>query len=96
MLSHKNIEDVEKLIAEKGFWELRDEWRISTVTVLRIEKINDNGEIKYKALAKCDHEFICFCPTIPRAFEFIEIYEDLIQKLWLSNGWPSWSSKSIL
>jgi len=96
LISEKKIDDIETQINQNGYWELKDEWRISTVTVMRIEQVKMNNIINYKVSVKCDQEFTCVCPVLTRAIEFLELYEDLIQKTWASNGWPSWTTKKQL
>ena len=95
MISQKNYDDIQRQVNEKGFWEMKDEWRISTVTVLCIEKVERYNKLAYKVSAECDHTFICYCPTVARAIEFLEIFEDLIQSLWSTCGWASWITKTV-
>ncbi|MBK6913741.1 MAG: hypothetical protein IPH11_08730 [Ignavibacteriales bacterium] len=45
MISQKKIDDIETQINQNGYWEMKNEWRISTVTVMRIEQIKTNNII---------------------------------------------------
>ena len=83
------LEEIIKSIAEKGFWMASEEWRISTVTQMRIEPIEIYGGKYYKVSVKCDSEHVCYCPTIERAAEFLGVFEQFIMDLLWTLGWPS-------
>jgi hypothetical protein len=87
---------IQNVLAEKGVWEEFVEWRISTITELRIEIISKNDTTWYQVKVTCDQEFQCCCPTLERAIEFMSIYESLIPELFASHGWPSWTSKTTM
>jgi hypothetical protein len=88
--------DIRKAIEEKGRYHDAIEWRISTVTELSVEPVEERGKRWFRASAKCDHEFTCHAPTIERAAQFLRIYEQLIADMLYAVGWPSWASKTKL
>lgn len=87
---------IQQTLAEKGVWEEFIEWRISTITELRIRTVLKNEVIWYQVRVACDQEFQCCCPTLERAIEFMSIYESLIPELFTNQGWPSWASKTTM
>jgi len=89
----EEIKEVEKEIAEKGFWEKSVEWRISTVTTLRIEPQHKNGEKWFITTVKCEQEVMIPAKTIERAIIFSKVYKDFQMELWHELGWASWTKK---
>jgi hypothetical protein len=83
-------------IEEKGHWVAFVEWRISTVTELKVHPIKNpvdkHGPNWFEVTVKCDSEHICHCPTIERGVEFLGIFERLVSDLFWSVGWPSWAT----
>ena len=84
--------EIEAAIQARGFWEREEEWRISTVTVSRVESIQLRGETWYRVKVKCDAEMVAECPTIARAAEFVGVFEQLSKDLFWTLGWPGWVS----
>ncbi len=87
---------VSAAILEKGYWEEHEEWRISTVTTLRIEPVDKDGTRWSKVTVSCDASMTAHCPTIDRAIEFAGMFERLHQDLFWTVGWPSWASPDQL
>jgi hypothetical protein len=83
--------EIREAIEKNGFWEGCFEWRIFTVTEMRVDPVEREGKIWYQVKVKCDSEHICQCPTIERAVEFLGVFEKLVQDLFWSLGWPSWA-----
>ena len=71
---NNRILQIEKMIKEKGYWAESYEWRMSTFTEMRIEPINKDDVMWFKVRVVCDHEWVCHCPNIERAVEFLGIY----------------------
>jgi hypothetical protein len=90
------VGEIKAAIAEKGFWEDFVEWRMSTVTELRIDLVQRDGKPWFRVRVACDHEMICYCQTIERAVEFLCVYERLIADLFWTLGWPSWAEADRL
>ena len=88
--------EIRASIEEKGYWEDFVEWRISTVTEMRVEQVERDGKQWYKVRVACDHEWVCHCPTLERAVEFLCIYERLMADLFWVEGWPSWAAANRL
>lgn len=93
---HTRVLEIKAAIAEKGYWEDFVEWRIFTVTERRIERIEKDGRPWFRVRVACDHEMICYCPTIERAVEFLGVYERLIADMFWTLGWPSWATADKL
>lgn len=97
-----DIEAIRRAIAEHGFWESFDEWRISTVTEKRIEPLKRAGpdwfkdQTWFRVKVACDHEFVCHSPTLERAVEFLGTYEELIVDMFYTLGWPGWAERHKL
>ncbi len=85
------VRDVAAAIERFGFWEDHVEWRISTVTTLRIDPEVTDGRRWYRVRVVCDGEMTCRTPTIERAVEFMTVYERLTADLFWTFGWPSWA-----
>ena len=72
------------------------EWRISTVTEMRVHPIKNpldqHGPKWFEVAVKCDSEHICRCPTVERTVESLGIFERLVADLFWSVGWPSWAT----
>ena len=90
------IADVRAAIDQRGFWEDFCEWRISTVTHLRIESFERESEKWFRVHVACDHVMSTECPTLERAVEFLGVYERLIMDLFWTLGWPSWAERGKL
>ncbi len=88
--------EIQASIEEKGYWEYFVEWRISTVTEMRVEPVERGGKQWYKVRVACDHEWACHCPTIGRAVEYLGIYERLMADLFRTVGWPSRAAANML
>ena len=93
--TRRSLDAIRDAIEQRGYWEEMLEWRISTVTALRIER-TAHSEPRFLVRAECDNKFETVCPTIERALEFLGIYERLIQDLYWTVGWPSCASKQKL
>lgn len=87
------IQDVEKQIAAKGFWEQNTEWRISTVMTSKIKPQDKDGEKWFITTVKCEQEVMIPAKTIERAIIFRKVYEDIQMELWHELGWASWTKK---
>lgn len=83
-------------VARTGRWQRHEEWRISTVTSLLIERTGEPGYRKYLVRVECDYVLEARCPTLSRAIEIAHLYEQLIPCFWQRYGWPSWASRSEL
>lgn len=92
----QQLPDIQQRLDERGIWEEFIEWRISTVTELRITAVLKDEVTWYQVWVNCDQEFQCCCPTLERAIEFMSIYESLMPELFVSHGWPSWASKTTM
>ena len=92
----KRIQEIGAAIQKNGFWKDFVEWRVSTVTEMRIEPVERNGKTWYRVKVKCDSEHTCHCPTIERAVEFLGVFESLTHDLFWSLGWPSWAGPKQL
>ena len=92
----EEIKEVEKQIAEKGYWEKTVEWRISTETTSRIEPKEKDGKKWFITTVKCEQEVMIPAKTIERAVIFRKVYEDFQRELWHRIGWASWSKKDKL
>lgn len=92
----KRVREIQVAIEEKGYWEDFVEWRISTVTEMRIEPVEKDGKQWFKVRVACDYEMICHCPTIERAVEFLGVYERLVADLFWTLGWASWAAPDKL
>ncbi|MBU2569024.1 MAG: hypothetical protein KJ725_03115 [Gammaproteobacteria bacterium] len=86
-------EEIQTSIEKKGYWQEYEEWRISTITEFKIEKEPFKDEMWFRVFVKCDYEFGCVCPTLDRAIEMAVMYQQLIMRLFVQVGWPSWASK---
>ena len=95
-LKRHDIEEIRQAIAQRGFWEAFDEWRISTVTEKRIDPVQRDGRTWFRVRVACDHEFVTHSPTLERAVEFLGIYDRLIIDMFYTLGWPSWAEKGRL
>jgi hypothetical protein len=92
----RSVEQIEAAIRDKGYWEDFVEWRISTVTSMRIEPVERDRKRWYRVQVKCDAEFICHCPTVERAVEFLGVFERLTADLFWTLGWPGWAAPNKL
>ena len=90
------VSEIQASIEEKGCWEESTEWRISTVTKMRVEPIEKDGMQWFRVQAECDYEMVCHCPTVERAVEFLGVYERLITDLFYTLGWASGASSDRL
>ncbi len=88
--------EVREAIDRSGRWERHEEWRISTVTSLLIERTGEPGYRRYRVQVECDYVLEARCPTLSRAIEIAHVYERLVPRLWQAHGWPSWASRSQL
>lgn len=87
------ILDVEKQIAENGFWEQHTEWRISTVTSSKIEPQIKDGQKWFIVTVKCEQEVMIPGKTIERAIVFKKVHEHFQAEIWSKLGWASWTQK---
>jgi|SRR6185437_5491112 hypothetical protein len=79
-------------INQAGKWEKVEEWRISTSFKSQIEKTQRSGNDWYLATVSCDGQVLsCGCPTVERAFAFVQWYQHMIVYQFLSVG-PPWGS----
>ena len=88
----KRVNEIQASIEEKGYWEDSVEWRISTVTKMRVEPIEKDGKRWFRVQVECDYEMVCHCSTLERAVEFLGVYERLITDLFNNLGWASWAA----
>ncbi len=86
--------EIRDAIQRQGYWEDHVEWRISTVTSMRVEPAEYYGQSGYQVTAHCDYRFASWSPTIERAAEMLGVYERLIRDLFFALGWPGWASKN--
>jgi len=95
-----DFEKIEKSLAEKGVWEMRNEWRIFTDTtfwIAKVEELDSKNQTKrtiYAVKVSCDYEFRCECPTLRRAVEFCKVFQNWIEDGFSKHGWPSWVEKT--
>jgi hypothetical protein len=92
----ERLDEVRDAVERDGRWERHVEWRISTVTSMRIERTGESGYRRYHVRVECDHVFSAHCPTLRRACEVADLYEQLMPSLWERFGWPSWASRTQL
>jgi len=90
---HSEIEVVEKAIAEQGYWEKAEEWRIFTNMISRIEPQERDGRKYFITTVKCEQEVMIPARTIERAILFMKVYQDFQKDLWHELGWASWVKK---
>lgn len=91
-LTPELINDVRSAITESGFWEINEEWRISTYMFDRIEIVEDRDRRWFKVTVRCDTEMTCHAPTLERALEYMAVFERLVMDLFWTLGWPSWAT----
>ena len=91
--TENEIQEIEKSIKLNGYWEKDIEWRISTVTSLRIEPKIVNGINYFITTVKCEQEVMIPAATIERAVIFKNIYSEFMMELWKEQGWASWATK---
>jgi hypothetical protein len=91
----RSLEEIRSSIEQQGYWEAQVEWRISTVTTSRVER-TAHLPPRFLVRVECDNRFETHCPTIERAFQFLGIYERLIQDLFWTVGWPSWVTERAM
>lgn len=95
-VSAERFDRVREAIERNGRWEHHEEWRISTVTSMLIERTAEPGYRRYHVRVECDYIFEAHCPTLARACEIAHLYEELIPHLWQQLGWPGWASRTKL
>ena len=89
----RRVREIKAAIEEKGYWEDFVEWRIFTVTEMRIEPVDRDGKHLFKVRVACDYEMLCYCPTVERAVEMLGVYERLIVDLFWTLGWAGWATR---
>ena len=89
------VNEVKDAIAKNAEWTESVEWRISTWTDMSIRPMEHKGRQWFEVSVKCDHEFVCHCPSIERAVFFLGLYDKLIKDLYRQLGWASAPGKSI-
>ena len=83
------VNEVRAAVTESGFWEIDQEWRISTYMFERIEITEDRGRRWFKVTVRSDIEMACHAPTLERALEYMAVFERLVMDLFWTLGWPS-------
>lgn len=89
------IDEIKSHLNHTDDWSFVIEWGVGKETYIKISKYSKH-QGWFDVLVELDHQFQFSCPTIDRAVEFADIYTDLIYKIFMSNGWPSWHSKDVL
>ena len=87
--SESRLTQVQAALQKGDAWTASEEWRISTVTKMTIERVSREDSVWYRVQVQCDVEMICYTPTIERAVEFVGIFEKLTRDLFWTLGWPS-------
>jgi hypothetical protein len=99
-MGHFDLSAVEKAIKEKGCWEEFVEWRICTTThflitpVEHLDQRNQTKRLVYAVRVDCDFDLRCECPTLARALNFCDVFQNWIMACWKTEGWPSWAEKT--
>jgi hypothetical protein len=82
-------------LEHRGSWDETDEWRISTWFQSRIERTGRNGKDWYEVAVACDGQTLsCGCPSVEKAFAFLELYKRLIIDQFYSVG-PPWADNPV-
>jgi hypothetical protein len=93
--SHEKLAVIAEAVEQKGEWVEWDEWRISTAFDVRIAKTKKTGEDWYEATVECDGQRLaCLCPTLKKAFAFVQLYKRLIIDQFYSVG-PPWAANHL-
>ncbi len=85
---------VSEALTADGWWETEFEWRISTVTMVRIEAIARDERRWYHVTVSTDQESQCWSPTVSRALEYAGAFVSMHQDTFWALGWPSWGSRT--
>ena len=80
---------VREAIQAAGYWEEHYEWRISTVTDVRIEPAHKWGLSVYQVIVNTDQEDRCWCPGLAEALSWAGVFWASHQDAFYSLGWPS-------
>jgi hypothetical protein len=91
-LTPELVNEVRSTITESGFWEINEEWRISTYMFERIEIVENRGRRWFKVTVGSANEMTCHAPTLERALEHMAVFERLVMDLFWTLGWPSWAT----
>jgi hypothetical protein len=82
---------VRDAIERDGCWTEQDEWRISTWFESRIAVVEVEGRSWCAASVECDGQRLsCRCPSVERAFLYVQLYQHLIRSQFYSVG-PPWA-----
>ena len=93
--SRDKLKAIAEAIEQKGEWVEWDEWRISTAFDVRIAKTGREGKDWYEASVECDgQKLACGCPTLNKAFAFVQLYKELIIDQFYSVG-PPWADNHL-
>jgi hypothetical protein len=90
------LDAIAESIRTAGYWEETVEWRISTVTTMRIDIETHRDRPWYGVSVKCETDLTCHAPTLERAVEYLGVFERLTMDLFWSLGWASWAAKGRL
>ena len=83
------LDRIRDALMQGDTWSKQSEWRISTWFDSRIVRAQANGRTWFKVSVECDGQTVsCRCPTVERAFRFLELYEHLIVYQFYSVGAP--------
>lgn len=89
--SAAELSEIRTKIAADGEWACEREWRIFTVTSMRIKEVGRPGDEQYRVTVSCGlQEFSCQTPTVERAYKFARLYARLIAAGFASVG-PPWA-----
>jgi hypothetical protein len=93
--SREKLAAIAEAVEQKGEWVEWDEWRISTAFDVRIGKSRKAGEDMYEATVECDGQRLaCLCPTLKKAFAFVQLYKQLIIDQFYSVR-PPWADNHL-
>lgn len=85
----EEINEVEQAIAQKGYWEKDEEWRIATVMTFNIKPEEKNERTWFITTVKCEQEVMIPAATIERAIIFMKAYRDFQIELFYAQDWAS-------
>jgi len=89
--SAKELDAIKNDLLNKGAWQAKEEWRISTCFDSEIQKAERDGTTWYDVSVSCDGQRLsCGCPTILEAYAYMRLYQKFIVEQFYSVG-PPWA-----
>ena len=84
------VAEVQSSLDNQGFWQVDDEWRISTYTTIRIEKNKDQSKYPFALTVSSDMQTHSFqCASLERALLYSQAYQHIITYSFYGLG-PPW------